>query len=138
VNLPENLTEGSEYQLKIDPVVKQTTNSFHKVFQFGRTDYHQGVVRYRPVSPSEGQTLTFKKDISIPMETIQAAKDLSQNTGTALGASSTVSSSLSFLAIILSADQSGATMKFSQISKLISRLRMLDLNYGDVFGTFLN
>lgn len=51
---------------------------------------------------------------------------------------STVSTSLTLLSALLSADQSGATLKFSQISKLISRLRMLDLNFGKVFGKFLD
>jgi hypothetical protein len=44
---------------------------------------------------------------------------------------------LAFLGIVLSADQSGATVKFSQFSKLLSRLRYIDLNYGDLFGSFL-
>jgi hypothetical protein len=38
----------------------------------------------------------------------------------------------------MSADQSGATLKFSQIAKLISRLRYINVNYGSIFGTFLN
>ena len=38
----------------------------------------------------------------------------------------------------MAADQSGATLKFSQISKLIARLRMLDINFGKIFGTFLD
>ena len=45
---------------------------------------------------------------------------------------------LGMLGIVLSADQTGATLKFSQISKLISRLRYVDINYGKIFGTFLN
>jgi hypothetical protein len=44
---------------------------------------------------------------------------------------------LSFLGIVLSSDQSGAAAKFSYFSKLLSRLRYINLNYGDVFGNFL-
>jgi len=29
-------------------------------------------------------------------------------------------------------------MKFSQISKLLSRLRMINIRYGTIFGTFLD
>lgn len=45
---------------------------------------------------------------------------------------------LAFLGIILSADQSGATLKFSQISKLIARLRSININYGAKFGKFMD
>jgi hypothetical protein len=45
---------------------------------------------------------------------------------------------LGALGIILSADSSGAMIKFSQISKLISRLRYLGINFGDVFGNYLS
>jgi hypothetical protein len=50
---------------------------------------------------------------------------------------STGSDILAFLGIVLSADSSGATIKFSQFSKLLSRLRYINLNYGDLFGSFL-
>jgi hypothetical protein len=45
---------------------------------------------------------------------------------------------LGTLGIILSADSSGAMIKFSHISKLISRLRYIGLNYGDVFSAYLS
>jgi hypothetical protein len=55
-----------------------------------------------------------------------------------LAASSSVTDAVSIIGVVLAADQSGATLKFSQISKLISRLRMIDVNFGDMFGKFLD
>jgi hypothetical protein len=45
---------------------------------------------------------------------------------------------MSTVTAIFSTDQSGATMKFTQISKLISRLRYINVNYGGLFGSFLD
>ena len=42
------------------------------------------------------------------------------------------------ISVVMAADQSGATLKFSQISKLISRLRFINVNYGSLFGVFLD
>lgn len=56
---------------------------------------------------------------------------------TSLKTGSDASDFLAFVFMILNLDSSGATYKFSQISKLISRLRLMDLNYGKRLGSFL-
>ena len=51
---------------------------------------------------------------------------------------SSVTNALSTLALLLNVDQTGATLKFSQISDLISRLRLININYGQVLGKFMD
>jgi uncharacterized protein HemX len=81
---------------------------------------------------------TFTKDVEIPQSAIDTAIATSEAAGSTAKVTSYVSDSLAVLGIILAADHSGATLKFSQVSKLISRLRMVKINYGDIFGKFLD
>lgn len=45
---------------------------------------------------------------------------------------------LTVVTAAIAADRSGTLMKFSQICKLISRLRLIDINFGKELGTFLD
>ena len=44
---------------------------------------------------------------------------------------------LGVLGVVSTVDPSGAIIKFSYISKLVSRLRYIDINFGEIFGTYL-
>lgn len=80
----------------------------------------------------------FKPDGSISEAEIESAVKNGKALSGVTSATSSVSDTLAVLGVILAADQSGATLKFSQVSKLISRLRYLNINYGSVFGNFLD
>ena len=131
LELSENLqlSDGTSYTLELTPindkVIAQNTDSEGKV------------TKYVLNSPTSG-FVNFTKDIAVSQDAIEAAEKTSEIAGSVTSTASTVGNAMSLLAIILAADQSGATLKFSQISKLISRLRMLDINYGSVFGSFLD
>lgn len=58
------------------------------------------------------------------------------STGTTLASVGT--DVLAVITAVVAADRSGAAMKFSQICKLISRLRLIDINFGKELGTFLD
>lgn len=68
---------------------------------------------------------------------IEAAKNTSAKLSGITEKTGLGSDIMAFLGIVLSADSSGATFKFSQFQKLLSRIRYIDLNYGDMLGTFL-
>ena len=68
---------------------------------------------------------------------VEAALSKSKTLSSITGKMAMGSEILAFLGIVLSADSSGATIKFSQFSKLLSRLRYINLNYGYFFGSFL-
>lgn len=97
-----------------------------------------GAKTFFQLTNTEPAGLTFTKDIEIEASAIESAVATSAAAGSATKATSYVTNSMAFLGVILSADQSGATLKFSQVSKLISRLRMVNINYGELFGTFLD
>ena len=92
---------------------------------------------YRLVNPSDERVEFSFPEQSDP-EKVEAAVKNGKAFSSVTGGASMASDILAFLGIVLSADKSGATLKFSQISKLISRLRYVGLNYGDVFGNFLS
>ena len=69
---------------------------------------------------------------------MQSAVDKGSGVAAVTGSMGVTTDILGMLGVLLSADQTGATLKFSQVSKLISRLRYVDINYGKIFGTFLN
>jgi uncharacterized protein HemX len=101
------------------------------------TDSEGKLTNYLLTEPTS-QIVGFTKDTPVAAESIESAKATSKVAGGVTSAASTVSNTLALLGVILAADQSGATLKFSQISKLISRLRMIDINYGKIFGSFLD
>jgi len=75
---------------------------------------------------------------NIPEDKIESALSTGSSVASTTGSMGVTTDILGMLGLFLSADQTGATLKFSQICKLISRLRYVDINYGKIFGTFLN
>lgn len=86
---------------------------------------------------SQTQEIEILND-SVPEDKVASALSTGSSVASVTGSMGVTTDILGMLGIVLSADQTGATLKFSQISKLISRLRYVDINYGKVFGTFLN
>ena len=74
----------------------------------------------------------------LPAESVASATSTGTTVSSVTGSLGVTTDILGVLGVVMSADQTGATLKFSQISKLISRLRYLDINFGQVFGGFLN
>lgn len=74
----------------------------------------------------------------IPVAQIATATETGSSVSTVTSTLGPATDVLGFLGVVMSADQTGATLKFSQISKLISRLRYVDINFGQLFGGFLN
>lgn len=74
----------------------------------------------------------------LPTDSIESATSTGTTVSSVTGSLGVTTDILGVLGVVMSADQTGATLKFSQISKLISRLRYLDINFGQVFGGFLN
>jgi hypothetical protein len=93
------------------------------------------------LSPAEDENpshqVTYFREETIPVEDIASAQTQSEAIGSVTGGTSTVTNTVATVSVVLSADQSGSTLKFSQISKLISRLRFINVNYGSLFGMFL-
>ena len=126
IKLPEQLLEGSSYTLKftsIEQIAEKIENSNFKTIYW---------------MDDKIEDFQFLKGLKIPQSDIDFAEVISKNMGSSTKVTAHVTDALSILSMFLSADQSGATLKFSQISKLLSRLRMLDVNFGEVFGTFLD
>lgn len=71
-------------------------------------------------------------------EEVTRASKMGSGAAAGMGNTATATDILGFLGIIFAADKSGATLKFSQISKLIARLRYVKVDYGRVFGKFLS
>jgi len=74
----------------------------------------------------------------LPQESVLSATSTGSTVSSVTGSLGTATDVLGVLGVVMSADQTGATLKFSQISKLISRLRYVDVNFGQIFGGFLN
>ena len=77
-------------------------------------------------SDQELEIITSK----VPYDEVKADVNTGQTFGSSTGVTGSVTEILGILGVVLSADQTGATLKFSQVSKLISRLRFVDVNYG--------
>ena len=74
----------------------------------------------------------------LPSESVESATSTGSTVSSVTGSLGVTTDILGVLGVVMSADQTGATLKFSQISKLISRLRYVDVNFGQIFGGFLN
>ena len=95
-------------------------------------------IEYRLVEGQLSRVSYLHPDTSISVEEQKKAAEMAAAVSEVTSAMSQVSDSLALMGIILSADSSGSTLKFSQVSKLISRLRYLDLNYGALYGNILD
>ena len=69
---------------------------------------------------------------------LEKAEDTGSLSGTANKITSSTAQGLTILAWLLSFDHSGVMMKFSQMSKLFARFRLINMNYGYMlFGYFI-
>lgn len=82
--------------------------------------------------------MKFERDYIVDSESVSSAKSLSSGLSTVNKYTSTGSDLTALLAALLAADKSGSTLKFSQICKLISRIRLVDINFGKELGGFLD
>jgi hypothetical protein len=128
VILPDGLSEGSEYGLQIDSIASIVTQEGEN--GSNGTNFL--------LDDSAIPEVKFTKAPEVSEDDVAMAENVSKAAGDAASVTAGVSDTLALMGVILSADQSGATLKFSQISKLISRLRMVDLNFGEIFGKFLD
>lgn len=136
--MPGSLSPGTEYSLtvKVNPTKMANLNSIND--DLGENDA-KPVGAFNKIyhlinKPSVNYKHTELPSLEEIESIIKTAKTISNTNSVTAGTSTT----LSILSVILSADSAGVTIKFSQVSKLISRLRMLDVNFGKIFGNFLN
>jgi hypothetical protein len=127
VELPSDLETGNTYTLiSSNPDI------------LAQKSLARGALKIFRLVEDEPQRISYFHEEQVPESAIVSAISTSESISSVTGATSSASDVLALFGILLSADSSGATLKFSQISKLISRLRYVNVNYGSIFGSFLN
>lgn len=127
INLPKTLKSGVYYNIQSSNpgILTQFRNSNRTLFIYKLINKEKQFVKY------------FKAE-DIPKKEVEGAASTSGSLSSINGATSSATDTLASLGVVMAADQSGATLKFSQISKLVARLRYVNINYGALFGTFLD
>ena len=128
--IPETLSSGKKYSISISSLISPLFAE--KYNSAGQLDL---VYTLSNTSP---EVLLITIPEKIDASTLAQAASTSKALGSISSATGYATDALGILGIILSADQSGATLKFSQISKLIARHRSLNINYGNLFGKFMD
>lgn len=86
----------------------------------------------------EAQNITFNPPVKVTPEEKQTAKAASGTVSESMTYATGPTEYISFVSVVFTADPSGVTLKFSQISKLISRLRLINVQFGELLGTFMD
>ena len=127
ISLPSNMETGKTYTIRSSNpgiLVEKTMPD--------------GSLRIFRLEGEEPQGIEYYHEEPVPESVVASAIATSESISSVTGVTSSTSDVLATFGILMSADQSGATLKFSQISKLISRLRYINVNFGSIFGSFLN
>ena len=130
VTLPKEIPAKSQIKIK-------ATLTKVPVLLYKTVDSDKIETIYQLVAPKE-QIIETKTNAIIDEDSLARSKKL----GKAMSATSSVAGNAAdvsaVMASLMAADQSGSILKFSQICKLISRLRLLDINFGKELGGFLD
>ena len=84
------------------------------------------------------QTLTFTYNFKLDKEKLNSVSNLGELLSAATEGSEYLFDYGSYIAFFLGIDQSGTLLKFSQIIKLLSRLRLIDIDFGVYLSGFMD
>lgn len=94
-------------------------------------------IEFRLVEP-QTQIINIETNQISNSDGQKRAKAIGETLSTGTTLASVGTDILAVITAVIAADRSGTAMKFSQVCKLISRLRLIDINFGKELGTFLD
>lgn len=83
------------------------------------------------------KSATYSTGSGASEDEVAMSEEAGETAGSVFRTTSFLTDFFSIITILLSVDQSGTLVKFSQISKLIFRLRMIDIEFGEIMGSFM-
>lgn len=98
---------------------------------------------FNPIVEGEGgetnnNSVALSLNEEVSPEEIASAADKANLVSGISAAAGVGTESVALIGSIFSFDQSGAMLKFSQMSKLFARYRMLNMNFGSILGTYFS